>query len=311
MSTAEDTAQGTATEDAAQGTTNHRFDRFRSFLRDFLTNRKGLAGTLLLGTIVFISIAAPLIAPYDPEAYGVGPALAPPSAGHLFGTDDLGRDVLSRFLYGGRISLLVGVTSGVVATIAATLIGVPAGYYRGRIGRYITTAIDMSLVFPPFVLVVVFAAYAGSSVWNIILILSLLSWPIPARTIKAKTLTVRENDFVESTEALGASDARIMRQEVLPNILPVVFANGILQMVYTILMEAAVGFLGLGDTARISWGTMLYFAQKQAALSSGAWWWMILPGFGIALAAFSFILVGSALDEVLNPRLQRRTWGDD
>jgi peptide/nickel transport system permease protein len=139
----------------------------------------------------------------------------------------------------------------------------------------------------------------------------LLSWPIPARTIKAKTLSVRENDFVESTEALGASDLRIMRQEVLPNILPVVFANGILQMVYTILMEAAIGFLGLGDTARISWGTMLYFAQKQAALSSGAWWWMILPGFGIVLAAFSFILVGSALDEVLNPRLQRRTWGDD
>ena len=298
-------------DESADGTSSRRFDRFRRFLRDFLRNRKGLAGTLLLGTIVFISVAAPIIAPYNPEAYGVGEAIAPPSLDHLFGTDDLGRDVLSRFLYGGRISLLVGVTSGVVATIVATLIGVPAGYYRGRIGRWITTAIDMSLVFPPFVLVVVFAAYAGSSVWNIILILSLLSWPIPARTIKAKTLSVRENDFVESTEALGASDLRIMRQEVLPNILPVVFANGILQMVYTILMEAAVGFLGLGDTARISWGTMLYFAQKQAALSSGAWWWMILPGFGIVLAAFSFILVGSALDEVLNPRLQRRTWGDD
>jgi peptide/nickel transport system permease protein len=291
--------------------TNRWVDRFQKFLWEFLTNPKGLAGALLLGTIVFISVAAPIIAPYDPEAYGVGKALAPPSVEHLFGTDDLGRDVLSRFLYGGRVSLLVGVTSGLVATLAATLIGVPAGYYRGRIGRWITTAIDMSLVFPPFVLVVVFAAYAGSSIWNIILILSLLSWPIPARTIKAKTLSVRENDFVESTEALGASNFRIMRQEVLPNILPVVFANGILQMVYTILMEAAIGFLGLGDTARISWGTMLYFAQKQAALSSGAWWWMILPGFGIALAAFSFILVGSALDEVLNPRLQRRTWGDD
>jgi peptide/nickel transport system permease protein len=305
------TADETPTDDATQGTRSRRLEMFRNFLYDFLTNRKGLAGTLLLGTIIFISVAAPILAPYDPEVYGVGPALAPPSVGHLFGTDDLGRDVLSRFLYGGRISLMVGIISGVVATIVATLIGVPAGYYRGRIGRYITTAIDMSLVFPPFVLVVVFAAYAGNSVWNIILILSLLSWPIPARTIKAKTLSVRENDFVESTEALGASDARIMRQEVLPNILPVVFANGILQMVYTILMEAAVGFLGLGDTARISWGTMLYFAQNQAALSSGAWWWMILPGLGIALAAFSFILVGSALDEVLNPRLQRRTWGDD
>lgn len=299
------------TENTSPDTSNRQVERVRSFLRAFLSNRKGLAGTLLLGTIVFISVAAPLIAPYDPEAYGVGKALAPPSLEHLFGTDDLGRDVLSRFLYGGRITLLVGVTSGVVATIVATLVGVPAGYYRDRIGRWITTAIDMSLVFPPFVLVVVFAAYAGSSVLNIILILSLLSWPIPARTIKAKTLSVRENDFVESTEALGASDFRIMRQEVLPNILPVVFANGILQMVYTILMEAAVGFLGLGDTSRISWGTMLYFAQKQAALSSGAWWWMILPGFGIVLTAFSFILVGSALDEVLNPRLQRRTWGDD
>ncbi|WP_396613887.1 ABC transporter permease (plasmid) [Haloferax sp. S1W] len=285
--------------------------RVGAVAKAFLQNKKGLAGTLLLGGIIVMSVAAPLLAPYDPMKYGVGGVLESPSAAHLFGTDDLGRDVLSRFLYGGRISLLVGVTSGVVATLVATLIGIPAGYYRGRIGRWITTAIDMSLVFPPFILVVVFAAYAGSSIWNIILILSLLSWPIPARTIKAKTLSVRENDFVESTMALGASDVTIMKDEILPNVLPIVFANGILQMVYTILMEAAIGFLGLGDTSRISWGTMLYFAQKQAALSSGAWWWMILPGFGIVVAAFGFILVGSALDEVLNPRLQRRTWGDD
>lgn len=290
---------------------SRQFERIASVLRAFLGNRKGLVGTAILGTIVVISVGAPAIAPYDPEQIGVGTAFQPPSAGHLFGTDDLGRDVFSRFLYGGRISLLVGVTSGVVATLVATGIGIPAGYYRGRVGRWITTAIDMSLVFPPFVLVVVFAAYAGNSVWNIILILSLLSWPIPARTIKAKTLSVRENDFVESTMALGASDATIMKDEVLPNVLPIVFANGILQMVYTILMEAAVGFLGLGDTGRISWGTMLYFAQKQGALSSGAWWWMILPGLGIIAAAFGFILVGSALDEVLNPRLQRRTWGGE
>lgn len=297
--------------EARREAVSRQLSRAAAIARDFLTNKKGLAGTLLLGTIVFISVAAPLIAPYDPTQYGVGGALEPPSIAHPFGTDDLGRDVLSRFLYGGRISLLVGVVSGVVATLVATLIGIPAGYYRGRVGRWITTGIDMSLVFPPFVLVVVFAAYAGSSVLNIILILSLLSWPIPARTIKAKTLSVRENDFVESTMALGASDTTIMKDEVLPNVLPIVFANGILQMVYTVLMEAAVGFLGLGDTSRISWGTMLYFAQKQAALSSGAWWWMILPGVGIVAAAFGFILVGSALDEVLNPRLQRRTWGGD
>ncbi|MFD1526517.1 ABC transporter permease, partial [Halolamina salina] len=108
------------TEETTDGSSSRLFERFRRFLRAFLTNRKGLLGTLLLGTIVFISVAAPLIAPYDPEAYGVGKALAPPSVEHLFGTDDLGRDVLSRFLYGGRISLLVGVTSGVVATLAAT-----------------------------------------------------------------------------------------------------------------------------------------------------------------------------------------------
>lgn len=297
--------------DARKQSISRQIERFGSVARAFLANRKGLAGTVILGTIVVISVGAPLIAPYNPEQIGVGGALQSPSAEHLFGTDDLGRDVFSRFLYGGRISLLVGVTSGVVATLVATLVGIPAGYYRGRIGRWITTGIDMSLVFPPFVLVVVFAAYAGSSVWNIILILSLLSWPIPARTIKAKTLSVRENDFVESTMALGASDTKIMKDEVLPNVLPIVFANGILQMVYTILMEAAVGFLGLGDTSRISWGTMLYFAQKQAALSSGAWWWMILPGVGIIASAFGFILVGSALDEVLNPRLQRRTWGGE
>lgn len=297
--------------DARKRRLSRQFNRVASVVRAILANRKGKAGVAILGAIVVISVGAPLIAPYDPSQIGVGGALKPPSRSHLFGTDDLGRDVFSRFLYGGRISLLVGVTSGVVATLVATLVGIPAGYYRGRLGRWITTGIDMSLVFPPFVLVVVFAAYAGSNVWNIIFILSLLSWPIPARTIKAKTLSVRENDFVESTMALGASDLTIMKEEVLPNVLPIVFANGILQMVYTILMEAAVGFLGLGDTSRISWGTMLYFAQKQAALSTGAWWWMILPGLGIIASAFGFILVGSALDEVLNPRLQRRTWGSE
>lgn len=297
--------------DTRRAVFRRRLGRFYAVFRKFLRNRKGLAGLLILGTIVVISVGAPLIAPYDPKALGVGAPMDGPSAQHLFGTDDLGRDVFSRFLFGGRISLLVGITSGLVATLVATLIGIPAGYYRGRLGRWITTGIDMSLVFPPFVLIVVIAAYAGSSVFNIILILSLLSWPIPARTIKAKTISVRENDFVESTEALGASNATIMKDEVLPNVLPVVFANGILQMVYTILMEAAVGFLGLGDTSRISWGIMLYFAQRQAALSSGAWWWMILPGLGIITAAFGFILVGTALDEVLNPRLQRRTWGGE
>lgn len=274
-----------------------------------LGNRKGLAGLVLLGAIVTISLAAPLLAPYSPKQIGVAGALQPPSAQHLMGTDDLGRDVFSRFLYGGRLSLLIGVVSGVMATLVATLVGVPAGYFRGRVGRWLTTGIDMSLVFPPFLLVIVFAAYVGSSVFNIILILSLLSWPIPARTIKAKTVSVRENEFVESTKALGASDFTIMKDEVLPNVLPVVFANGVLQMVYTILMEAAVSFLGLGNPSKISWGTMLYFAQKQAALSVGAWWWMIFPGLGIVLTAFGFTLLGTSLDEVLNPRLQRRTWG--
>lgn len=293
------------------------YSRVENNLRLFVTifsklwgNRKGRAGILMLSLLLTISIAAPLIAPYTPHKLGVGPSLQSPSEAHLFGTDDLGRDVFSRFLFGGRISLLVGISSGVIATLVATMIGIPAGYYKDRVGRWLTTAIDISLIFPPFVLIVVIAAYAGSDVWTIILILSALSWPIPARTIKAKAISVRENDFVEAIEALGASDFTIMKEEVLPNVLPIVFANGILQMVYTILLEAGISFLGLGDTSRISWGVMLYYAQKQAALSSGAWWWMILPGLGIIFAAFSFILLGSGLDEILNPRLQQRTWGD-
>lgn len=274
-----------------------------------LRNPKGAAGIGILVTMIVLTVGAPLFAPFGAREVGVGPVLEGPSAEHLLGTDDFGRDMLSRFLYGGRLSLLIGVVSGVVATVVATLIGVPAGYYRGRLGRWLTTGIDMSLVFPPFLLVIVFAAYVGSSVFNIILILSLLSWPIPARTIKAKTVSVRENEFVESTSALGASDFTVMKDEVLPNVLPVVFANGVLQMVFTILMEAAVSFLGLGNPSQVSWGSMLYFAQKQGALSVGAWWWMVFPGLGIVITAFGFTLLGTALDEVLNPRLQRRTWG--
>lgn len=305
---------GSATEDvgienARRKAVRRQASRVRTVLLDLLRDPRGFAGIFMLGGIVFISLAAPYLAPYDPKAVGVGQALQSPSAQHLFGTDDLGRDVLSRFLYGGRISLLVGVLSGVIATLVATIIGIPAGYFRGRVGRWLTTGIDISLVFPPFILVIVLAAYVGSNIVNIILILALLSWPIPARTIKSKSLSVRENEFVESTEAIGASHYVRMKDEVLPNVLPVIFANGVLQIVFTILMEAAISFLGLGDPSTISWGTMLYFAQKQGALSVGAWWWTIFPGLGIVATAFGFTLLGTALDKVLNPRLQRRTWG--
>lgn len=288
---------------------NSGTDRFKAFYSNAKTNKKLIGGLSLLSFFIIICVGAKYLAPHDPREVGIGPSYQSPNAEFLFGTDDMGRDVLSRFMYGGRTTLLIGVTSGVMATLVATVIGIPAGYYKGRVGRWITTIIDMSLVFPPFILIVIIAAYAGNDVWTIILILSALSWPIPARTIKAKTISVRENEFVESAEAIGASNFNIMKDEILPNVLPIIFANAILQMVYTIIMEAGIGFLGLGDTSSISWGTMLYFAQNQAALSIGAWWWMIFPGVGIVLTAFSFILIGNGLDEILNPRLQRRTWG--
>jgi len=244
----------------------------------------------------------PLLVKFSPLSDGVGPPNAAPSAAHILGTTSLGQDVYSQFLSGGLVSVVVGVSTGVIATLLAVGIGIPAGYYRGVGEKLLTLFIDVFLVIPALPLIILFAVYLGPSIQNQILILSLLSWPIPARVIRAQVLTLRERAFVQSDAMAGGSSFGIMFREIMPNVTPLVLSNGVLVIVFAVLLQAAIAFLGLGAPSVTSWGSMLYYAELSGAISSGEWWWVVPPGVGLMLLAFAFSLILLQIDQVFSQR---------
>jgi peptide/nickel transport system permease protein len=270
----------------------------RRLLAGFLRSWKGAGGIAIVLGFTLMPLLQPLLSPYSPLEIGVGPPDAPPSAGHPLGTTRLGQDVLSQFLAGGQVSVIVGLLTGLFASLFAIVMGIPAGYYSGPLGLALTMITDIFLVFPILPLIIIFAAYLGPSLENQILILALLTWPFAARVIRAQVLSLRQRAFVASAQLAGASDLRIMFGEILPNVMPLVLSNGVLIIVFAILFQAAINFLGLGDPTSISWGTMLYMAQLSGAVASGEWWWVVPPGLGIASLAFGFSLIVLRLDEL-------------
>lgn len=224
----------------------------------------------------------------------------------LLGTDDAGRDVFSQMIYGTQISLLIGFLATMMTIVIGTLIGIVSGYMGGKVDDLLMRITDIMLVIPGLPLMIVLAAVLGPSINTIILVIGVLSWPTTARFIRAQVLTLKERAFVEAARAAGATDFYIMRRHILPNVMPLVFAEAILMIASAILIEAALSFLGLGDPVHISWGMILHYAEMRGAFSRGAWWCVVPPGLAITLVCVSFVLIGNALDEILNPRLRRR-----
>ena len=258
--------------------------------------------------MAIVAVFGPIVFPFDPRAVGTSAAdiLAPPSAQHWLGADELGRDVFRETLEGARISLLVGLLATAISIIAGTIVGLAAGYYLGTLDRLLMRVTDFFLVLPTVPLIIVLAALFGQSLGVIIGVIGLTSWPGTARIVRSQVLSLRERQFVTRIRALGATDLRIVWQHILPNVMPLIFANAVLVIAGSILAEATLAFLGLGDPVHVSWGTMLHFAFESGATGRGAWWYLLPPGIGIVLVVLGFTLAGHTLDRILNPRLRDR-----
>jgi peptide/nickel transport system permease protein len=279
----------------------------RSVWRSLLRKKSGVLGMIMLVSMILIAVFAPWIAPYDPYAPVQATAedvMAPPSSEHLLGTDESGRDVLSLVIYGTRISLLVGFAASVIIVVLGCVIGIAAGYAGGRTDLLLMRFTDAILVIPALPLMLVIIAVAGRSLSNIILVIGLLSWTYMARVVRAQVLSVKERQFIMRARALGISSLGIVVVHVLPQVLPVIFAEATLDVSWAILSEASLSFLGLGDPTLVSWGSMLNRAFMRGAVTRGAWWYLLPPGFALAWVTLGLVMVSNSVQEIINPRLQ-------
>jgi oligopeptide/dipeptide ABC transporter ATP-binding protein len=280
----------------------------RGRLLAMLRRPMGAIGSAMLLIALVVALGAPLIAPYDPYAAAhptIEDIYQAPSGTHPLGTDDGGKDVLSSLIYGARVSLLVGFSAAFIALLIGGVIGLVAGYRGGRLGSGLMRLTDFFLVVPDLALQIVIVAIAGQSLTNIILVIGALGWTTTARLVRSQTLSVRERKFVMRARAVGAGDVHILRQHILPQVLPLMLANMVLVISLAILSESTLAFIGLGDPTVISWGQMLNFAFDRGAVSAGAWWALLPPGFAIVWVVLGTTLLGTALEEALNPRLKR------
>jgi peptide/nickel transport system permease protein len=266
---------------------------------------RGRFGLAVLGLFVFLAIFGEAIAPYDPDASSLD-VLAPPSADHLLGTTEQGSDVFSQLLAGARVSIVVGFAAAIISAVLGSTVGLASGYFGGWTDRILDALENWFLVIPTLPLMIVLARLLDPSLGVLILVIGLTSWAGTGRIVRAQVLTLRERAFVERARALGAKDRYIIKTHILPNTLPLIFANTVLIVAVAILSEAALSFLGLGDPTRISWGTMLENAFEAGAPSAEAWWYVIPPGLCITTLVLAVAVLGYLFEEYINPRLREQ-----
>ena len=267
-------------------------------------NKKAVVGLTILTIIILVAVFAPLLTEYSPTQR-VGRPHQPPSPEHWLGTTRLGHDVFTRLVYGARISLAVGFGAGLLITLIGTALGILAGYKGGVVDEVINFFTNMVLVVPNLPLLLVIAAFIGQANPLVIaLILGFTSWAWGVRVTRSETLSLRQRDFVKSAEMLGEPSWRIMAFEIFPNLVSIVGINFIGSVIFAVVTEATLEFLGLGDPNTVSWGIMLYNAQNASALSVGAWWDLLSPCLALALLGLGLALLNFAIDEIANPRLR-------
>jgi peptide/nickel transport system permease protein len=280
----------------------------RSFVAAALSSRKAVIGLAIVLLIVAAALLSPWLAPFDPQAQSLADRLLPPLAHsadgalHALGTDQLGRDMLSRLIYGARVSLLVGLGATCLAGIAGVLLGILAGYLGGWVDDLVTRLADVQLALPYILLAIAMLAILGGGLVNIILVLSLSQWVTYARVVRGSVLSIREKDFVLAASALGLGSLTIMRRHILPNILAPVTVIASFAVAQTIVAEAALSFLGLSMPPAIpSWGGMLADGRSYIVF---AWWLAALPGLAITITVIGVNLLGDWLRDHLDPRLR-------
>lgn len=258
--------------------------------------RLALACLLVL---LALALLAPWLTAYAPLDGGNDALLAPLSNGHWLGTDDLGRDIWTRVVYGTRVSLLVGVASAALAVLVGVVLGALAGYYGGWLDAWLMRVAEFFQTLPRFVLALIVIALFGASVTKMILVIAVLSWPQMARVVRATVASLNQSPFVDAARVAGMGNLAIIWREILPNVAAPIIVLGSLDIAAAILIEASLSFFGLGDPNQVSWGAMLNDAQQYLR---SAWWMSAFPGLAIAITVLSFNLLGDALNDALNPR---------
>jgi peptide/nickel transport system permease protein len=273
------------------------------FWKRFKRNKLAISGGIVVMLLFAIALFSALISPYDPSEIDRKHILEPPGVIHPLGTDDLGRDVLSRMIYGSRISLSVGFVAVGIATAIGMLIGGISGYYGKWTDMIIMRIIDIMLAIPTFFLILAVIAFIGPGIWNIMIVIGLTSWMGVARLVRAEFLSLKEREFVLAAKALGASDMRIIFRHIMINSMAPVFVSAVLGVASAILVESALSFLGIGIQPPIpSWGNILTLGKDNIEI---AWWLSVFPGIAILITVLSYNLVGEGLRDALDPRL----WG--
>jgi peptide/nickel transport system permease protein len=274
-------------------------------LRKFLNDTSASIGAGVLLVMVMTAILAPWIAPYPEDVRKIHPTerLEAPSRKHLCGTDDVGRDILSRVLFGTRVTIKIVLVSVTTSMIVGVLIGIFAGYYTGWLSAFAMRCADIFLAIPQIILAIALAQGLGHSIENVILALAVTYWPFFARVVYAETMSIKNRLFVEATLAIGAKDFRVIALHILPNVLPSIIVRATVGMGSTILVAATLGFLGLGaQPPTPEWGVMVANAREYLPT---AWWFASFPGLAIFVVVMAFNMVGDGLRDVIDPKLRR------
>ena len=274
----------------------------REFWARLWRNKLAMSGLILVAGLFIVSILAHWLAPYDPGLIDLKEVLMPPSAKHWLGTDPLGRDVLSRIIFGSRVSLKVGLVAVGLATLIGIVVGATAGYYGGWVDLVLMRFVDLMLCFPSFFLILAVIALLEPSIWNIMVVIGVTGWMGVARLVRAEFLSLKEREFVTAARALGASDVRLIMRHLLPNALAPVMVSATLGVAGAILTESALSFLGLGvQPPTPSWGNILTAGKDNIEI---AWWLSVFPGLAILITVMSYNLLGEGIREAVDPRLK-------
>ncbi|MEE4545054.1 ABC transporter permease [Streptomyces sp. V4-01] len=292
---------------AAPGATRGRRS---TALSGLLRNRLAVAALVVLAVLLVAAVFAPLLAPADPNAQDLLMRLRPPawqhggSGAHLLGTDQLGRDMLSRVVYGTRVSLLVGAGAALLAGVIGTVVGLAAGYFGGWPDRVLMRLADVQLAFPSILLALAIVGFFGSGLWYVILVLGITGWVSYARVVRAEVMSLRSRDFVTEARAIGVTDVAIIRRHLLPNVMAPLATIGTLHIAAAIVAEASLSYLGLGvPKETVTWGSMLADGQLYLGTS---WWVAVFPGIALMLTSLAVNITGDALRDVADPKAYRR-----
>ena len=296
------TGESTGREPAREGTS-----RTQVVVRTILADRLALTGLLGLGVILLGALLGPVVSPYDPTETNMVAMLQGPSLEHPLGTDRYGRDILTRILVGARTSLLVAFVGVGIATGIGVPLGAIAGYYERLVGEGIMRAADIVFSFPALLLALALVTILGQSKFNVVIAIGLVYWPVFARITRGSVLSVKEEDFVQASRAIGESDGRIIFSEILPNVMAPVIVQATISLAVAVLVESALSFLGLGvPPPDPSWGRML---SASRGFMTDAPWWVLAPGGAIVFTVLSFNFVGDALRDALDPHQEKQLEG--